>query len=34
VCPKVAGELFFFVNDVAGFETNNVGTATVSIHAK
>jgi hypothetical protein len=34
VCPKIAGELFFFVNDVAGFETNNVGTATVSIRAK
>jgi hypothetical protein len=34
VCPKVSGELFFFVNDVSGFESNNVGTATVSVRAK
>jgi hypothetical protein len=34
VCPKLAGELFFFVNDVSGAESNNVGTATVSIRAK
>jgi hypothetical protein len=34
VCPKLAGELFFFVNDVAGFETNNVGTATVTLREK
>lgn len=34
VCPKLAGELFFFVNDVSGFESNNVGTATVTIREK
>jgi hypothetical protein len=34
VCPKASGELFFFVNDVPGFESNNVGTATVSLAAK
>lgn len=34
VCPKLAGELFFFINDVAGFETNNVGTATVTLREK
>ena len=34
ICPKVSGELFFFVNDAPGFETNNVGTATLTIQAK
>jgi len=29
ICPEVDGELFFFVNDVPGFEDNNVGTATI-----
>ncbi len=33
-CPKVAGELFFFVNDVSGFEGNNVGTATLTFTPK
>jgi hypothetical protein len=33
ICPKMSGELFFFVNDAPGFETNNVGTATVTIQA-
>ncbi|HEX5656117.1 MAG TPA: hypothetical protein VFX59_02935 [Polyangiales bacterium] len=31
VCPKTTGELFFFLNDAPGFESNNVGTATVTI---
>lgn len=34
ICPKKSGELFFFVNDVPGFESNNVGTATVRIAKK
>jgi hypothetical protein len=34
LCAKSAGQLFFFVNDVSGFESNNVGTATVTIRAK
>lgn len=34
VCPRISGELFFFVNDVPGFESNNVGTATVMITRK
>ena len=34
VCPKVSGELNFFCNDVPGFESNDVGTATVTIQAK
>jgi hypothetical protein len=34
LCAKSAGELFFFVNDVSGFENNNVGTVTVTIRPK
>lgn len=34
VCPKSSGELDFFLNDVPGAESNNVGTATVTIQAK
>jgi hypothetical protein len=34
LCPKTSGELVFFVNDVPGFESNNVGTATVTLQAK
>jgi hypothetical protein len=32
VCPKSSGELFF-INDAPGFESNNVGAATVTITA-
>ena len=31
ICPDRPGELFFFVNDVPGFEGNNVGSATIKI---
>ncbi len=31
ITPRISGEPFFFVNDVPGFENNNVGTATVTI---
>ena len=34
ICPKVSGELYFFCNDVPGFESNDVGTATVTLQAK
>jgi hypothetical protein len=34
LCPRTSGELVFFVNDVPGFESNNVGTATVTLQAK
>jgi hypothetical protein len=34
ICPHQSGELVFFVNDVPGFEDNNVGTATVTIEVQ